>query len=660
VRITPCVAWNGGVGRVPSGVPSVDVPRRARLPPFPAPAGERVSLAAAIALLSAALAFYVAALSSLFSRAPGWRDQRYFSLAAIAGACYSALNFPTNAGHFSHDVVVISSRIQIAVAAVHSYAWLRYTSVLVGAGRPRLDRVLVPVLAGIGAVGAVTPAFLPGGVREHAFAPFGVYHTALSSPAGDVAYAIVLGLLAVPIARLAVAWRRGTPTAGLQLVALVSLLAMSTSDAMVVAGLYSAPYLVDMGFLLPAAAVGYGLTSRFVEDAKAHQALRASLEKLVAERTAELGTAQEALHRAEKLAALGQFAAGVAHEVNNPAAVIGANLSYLEEAESDAMSEDGRNAVKESVQSVQRIAVIVRQLLDAGRLAASPEARSSVPLRPLGEGAMSVARARFGKRVRVTNSVPAELCAWGHEGVLAQVLVNLVANAVQAIPDHRSDGHVVIRAEVSEDRVRLVVDDNGTGMEPEVLRRAFEPFFTTKPFGSGTGLGLAVSRGLILSLGGDLRLESRPGDGTRAVIDLASAPAPTPRVQPSEESERRPRLQLLVIDDESAIRSSMRRLLEPRFRVEVAAGVDEGLERMERSTFDLVLCDVMMPAGGGERFYRSVAGRTPGLARRIVFFTGGAVTDAARQFLRDQPQPVLHKPLDVNQLVTIAERVQHS
>ena len=89
---------------------------------------------------------------------------------------------------------------------------------------------------------------------------------------------------------------------------------------------------------------------------------------------------------------------------------------------------------------------------------------------------------------------------------------------MQAVPEHHADGQVVLRAELEGDRVRLVVEDNGAGMEPEVLRRVFEPFFTTKPFGSGTGLGLAVSRSLITSLGGDLRLESRPGAGTRAWV----------------------------------------------------------------------------------------------------------------------------------------------
>ncbi len=618
-----------------------------------------MTFAAAIALMSAGIACYVAILSAHFARAPGWQDQRYFSLAALSVAGFAALNLPTTAPVFSDDAVILCSRIQFALACLHSIAWLRYSSVVVGRPRSRLDRTSVPLLAGVALAGALTNAFLTGNVRKDAFEPLGIAYRSLeTTPAGDAAYSLVIGMLLVPIVRFGRAWRRGVPNSGVQLLALAFLFAMSVNDMLVLSGVYSAPYLVDVAFLLPVAAVGYVLTSRFVEDSRAHEALRHDLERQVLERTAELGRAQEALHDAEKLAALGQFAAGVAHEVNNPASVVSANLAYLEETERAALTDDGREALSDSIQSVRRIAIIVRQLLDAGRLAASPGARSSVALKPLGDGAMSVARARFGKRVRVTNLVPEGVHASGHEGVLAQVLVNLVTNAVQAIPDHRSDGHVVIRADMGGERVSVTVDDNGSGMEPEILRRVFEPFFTTKPFGGGTGLGLAVSRGLIMSLGGDLRLESTPGAGTRATIDLTRATPPEPGdARRAAERSLHPRRRVLVVDDETAVLRSLRRLLELRYGVEMASGVEDALVRMEGQTFDLVLCDVMMPAGGGERLYRTLLGRSPDAARRIVFFTGGAVTDAARQFLHNQPQPILYKPLDLDQLARVAERM---
>jgi signal transduction histidine kinase/CheY-like chemotaxis protein len=619
-----------------------------------------MTYAASIALMSAGIACYVAVLSVQFSRAPGWRDQRYFALAAFAAAAYAALNVPTVAPILSDRAVIACTRVQLALVALHVFAWLRYSSVHVGRPGSRLDRYLVWILALVAAGAALPGAFFTGGIRKDTIERIGyAYRSATTTRLGDVAYVTAIALVLVPTVRFARGWRRGVPNSGVQFLSLAFLLVLAVNDMLVLNGVYAAPYLSDVAFLLPIAAVGYVLTSRFVEAARTHEALRRDLEHQVQERTTELGQAQAALHRAEKLAALGQFAAGVAHEVNNPACVVSANLSYLDQEESDGLTTDGRDALKDSIQSMHRIAAIVRQLLDAGRLAASPQERRSVALRPLADGAITAVRARFGRRVRLTNRVPDALHASGHDGVLAQVLVNLVANAVQAVPDHRSDGSVVVWTETSGDRVILIVEDNGVGMDREVLHRVFEPFFTTKPFGSGTGLGLAVSRGLVMSLGGDLRLESAPGRGTRAFVDLALAPAPDAD-EPGDDRRRPAERQgeVLVVDDESAVLTSIRRLLEPRYSVALASDVDEGLSRIAEASYDLVLCDVMMPGGGGERLYRTLLGRAPAQARRVVFFTGGAVTDQAREFLGSQPQPVLYKPLDLDQLARVVEQVR--
>jgi len=619
-----------------------------------------MTIAACLALFSCGVAFYVALLSRQLARAPGWREQRHFAIAALAYALYAVLNLPTTAPVLSDRVVVVFSRIQFALLALHSWAWLSYSAAVAGDARRRVERVANPLLLVLGAIGLLTPWFLTGEVRVTSFVPLGLhYRTAESSVAGGVAYVAALGLLVTPILRLRRAQKRGVPNAGIQILALGILLVTGVNDILVVAGLYVAPYLVDVAFLLPITAVAHAFTARFVENARAHAVLQRELERQVNERTTELGRAQDALHRAEKLAALGQFAAGVAHEVNNPAAVISANLQYLAANEADGLSSSGKDAVDESLQSVTRISTIVRQLLDAGRLAAAAESAGSVRLRPLGDHALSVARARFGKRVLVTNRIPDGLHALGQETVIVQVLVNLIVNAVQAMEPHRTDGHVIAWAEPVGDRVRITVDDNGTGMPPDVLRRAFEPFFTTKAFGSGSGLGLAVSRGLIVGMGGDLRLESAPGKGTRAVVDLPLAGPPDDAATArNAEPARGPRLRMLVVDDEATVLTSLRRLLTPWYELEVATGVDEALGLVGRVEFDVVLCDVMMPSGGGERFFKTLLERNPSVARRVVFFTGGAVTEAARVFLRNQPQPVLEKPLDVAQLAKAAEQLR--
>ena len=618
-----------------------------------------MTFAASITLVSAGIALCVAVQSRQLSRAPGWSEQRFFSVAALSVSAWSLLNIPTTAPVGSEHLVVICSRLQLGAAALHTWGWLRYSSMVVGRPGSRTDRRLIPALALAGLAGAFTPWVVPGGIRTHVFAPLGaVYRSALTTPWYDLCYAIILGLLVIPLARFARAWRRGVPNAPVQALALCVFFVLAINDFLVSDGLYDAPYLVDLAFLVPIVAVGYVMTGRFVADAREHHELRGQLERQVRERTADLGRTQEALHKAEKLAALGQFAAGVAHEVNNPAAVVNANLDYLTESGRGELGPQALDALAESKTAMQRIAVIVRQLLDAGRLAASPETRTAVPLRKVADGAFSVAHARLGRRVRLTNEVPQGCFVLAGEGVLAQVVVNLVVNAVQAVPDHRADGHVVVRSELSGDRVRLVVEDDGLGMPPEILRRVFEPFFTTKPFGSGSGLGLAVSRGLVASLGGELRLESTPGTGTRAIVDLAAAspPGDGPAIAVADRPVKP--LHLLVVDDEEPVRSALRRLLELRYAVELASGVDDALARVQLRAYDVVLCDVMMPAGGGERFYRTLLGFAPELARRVVFLTGGAVTEAARQFLRTQPQPVLSKPLDLAELAEVAERLR--
>ncbi len=257
------------------------------------------------------------------------------------------------------------------------------------------------------------------------------------------------------------------------------------------------------------------------------------------------------------------FAAGVAHAVNDPAAVVNANLHYLSEVEGEDLTEDGRQALRDSIHSMQRISSIVRQLLDAGRLAASAEKVGSVALRQVAEEAARAAQARCGTRAAIRNDVPDGLYAAGQESLIVQVLVNLVVNAAHAIPEGRSGGRIVLRGELCGERARVVVEDNGVGIEPDVLRRVFEPFFTTKPFGSGAGLGLAVSRSLLAGIGGELRLESKANVGTRAIVELSPAKAQEPSGAPAlsiavcnevvAEAKRRPRL--FLVEDESNLRN---------------------------------------------------------------------------------------------------------
>jgi signal transduction histidine kinase len=630
-----------------------------------------VSIAAPIALASAVLAVYVAALSRRFSLAPGWRDQRWFALAALTVAVFAALDVSVTS-HWADAAVIWCSRGQVLMAGIHVFAWIRYTDERLGARPGRLRAVLDRVPLALGLSALVPGAVFRDAVRSHTFAPLGLtYRDVVPTLFGEVALAVLLGSFVVLAGRWALAWRRGLPQAGLHLASLAFLIGMAANDELVTLHVLSTPYLIDLGFIGPVAAIAYCVTARFARDARALALLREDLERLVEERTEALGQAQERLLqsqaqllRSEKLAAVGQLAAGVAHEVNNPAAAVAANLRYLAECcrGSERWPEDALECLDESTGSMERIARIVRQLLDAGRLAAAPVAVEPVSLARVVRESIRTSQARCGERARIVADVGEDLMALANGDALVQVLVNLILNGAQAIPEGRR-GLVTVRGEQAPGRVRLLVEDNGAGMAPEVLRRAFEPFYTTKPFGLGTGLGLAVSRGLLQGLGGDLRFEGAAGGGTRAVVDLPEAPpqrrasdwaAPPGR---SPEDEALPRRRRLVVDDDPAVLRSFERMLRGRYRIAVAADVDQGLARLAAEPFDAVLCDVMMADGGGERLHREVCRRAPEQARRLLFMTGGATSEEARRFLADRPEALLEKPLDVETLAAAIERL---
>ncbi len=263
---------------------------------------------------------------------------------------------------------------------------------------------------------------------------------------------------------------------------------------------------------------------------------------------AELKSTQAQLVHSEKMRALGQMVAGVAHEINNPAAFVASNLAHLAtvlpdlqavfeayqplKESADAAAREAIAAaeaaadfeflwadlpqlVQESEDGIARIRTIVLSLRNFSRLdeAEQKEAdineglRSTLQIvRPMCQGRIEISET-FGE-------LPATLC---YPGQLNQVFLNVLTNAVQAIP---ISGAIGISSARQGDQVVVTVKDSGQGMDEQTLARLGEPFFTTKPVGAGTGLGLAVSFGIIERHRGRLRFESRPGQGTTVFIEI--------------------------------------------------------------------------------------------------------------------------------------------
>jgi signal transduction histidine kinase/CheY-like chemotaxis protein len=617
-----------------------------------------VTLVVLVPVVASAVALYVAVLCVRFARAHGWEDQRWFAAVAASGALYCVLE-PFSCDAWGPGGLEKVVRLQVVAAGLHVFSWLRYSGATVKRPPTRLDRLAWALCLGSSALAAIPGALFTGEVGSHRFLHFDtVFYDAETTWLGGFSWVLFcFGLVVVSI-RFVRASASGVSTAsGLAFSSMV-MVAFSVNDTLVGLRLVQTPYLLSAGFLVPIAVMGVTLTSRFVEEVGALHKLEESLEALIDERTQELIATQKALLQAEKLGALGQLAAGVAHEINNPAASVTANLRYLiDGVEHGAVPDDGIDALKESLSSMGRIAQVVRQLLITGRMAAGHQPElTTIGLHDVVEEGIRLARVRCGPASQVVNEVRSELKVRAQEQSLVQVFANLVSNALEAMPASRTDGRVTLWAEPSGDKIEVRIEDDGAGMSAETLNHLFEPFFSTKPFGKGTGLGLAVSKGLVAGLGGTLRFSSELGKGTTAHLvlergtgEVAERVADAPLAPASG-----PPARLLLIDDDQAVREALRRELGQRFAITLAGGVNEAVSLLERDqAFDLVLCDLMMPDGGGEALWDQVSAKWPLLSKKVAFITGGASDERARAFLERQPQPVLNKPLEAARVIAL-------
>jgi two-component system cell cycle sensor histidine kinase/response regulator CckA len=363
------------------------------------------------------------------------------------------------------------------------------------------------------------------------------------------------------------------------------------------------------------------------------------------------------------MASLGRLAAGVAHEINNPLAYVLGSIELLERglaeigalhpeaARTGEIISDAQSALANAKDGVERIRAIVKDLTTFSR--AAPDSRHPVDVEAVLESTIKLAWNELRHRVRVVTAfgnVPELL---GDESRLAQVFVNLLLNASQAIPDGRH-GLVRISTTSEGNRVSVCVEDDGIGIAPEDLPYVFEPFFVARGGSGGAGLGLAICRNIVTALGGTISVISKPEVGSRFTVTLLAAgalaaPAEGNRARSRERVNNRARI--LIIDDEPLLGQTLRFAFQDKHDVEVASSGREALDRLASDAdFDLVLCDLMMPDVSGEHVFRAVSEHTPGLLPRFVFMTGGAFTERAQEFLAHFPGRQLEKPFNIDEV----------
>jgi CheY-like chemotaxis protein len=248
----------------------------------------------------------------------------------------------------------------------------------------------------------------------------------------------------------------------------------------------------------------------------------------------------------------------------------------------------------------------------------------------------------------------------GNESKLGQVLLNLLINAAQAIPEGDATRHAItVGTRMEGPQVVIEVRDTGKGMSAEVLARIFEPFFTTKLPGEGTGLGLPISLDIIRGMGGEMKVQSEPGRGScfqlvLPVLDEGSAPELAPPVVKHQAPSRR---RVLIVDDEPAIGTMMVRVLGRHHEVKVVHSGREALELLYGDPgYDRVFCDLMMGDMTGMDLHATLARRRPEYLPRVIFMTGGAFTDRARAFLAESSVESIDKPFEAGSLRERVER----
>jgi len=279
-----------------------------------------------------------------------------------------------------------------------------------------------------------------------------------------------------------------------------------------------------------------------MKSEKRYKELAEHLEQRVEEQVKTIEDAHRQLYQTEKMASVGQLAAGVAHEINNPMAFINSNLStasdYVEsitgfarqlkrdgaseamlsawqEADLDFVLEDFKTMLLESIDGAGRVTAIVKDLKEFSNVDRVDEEIADI--NAIIRSACNVAHNELGDDIELDLDLvklPVTRCKPGH---LGQAWFNLLRNAAQAID---GEGKISIQTRSNADRITIHFSDTGSGMSDEIVQRAFEPFYTTRVVGQGTGLGLTVCRDIIKTHGGEIKIESKVGAGTKVSLWL--------------------------------------------------------------------------------------------------------------------------------------------
>jgi signal transduction histidine kinase/CheY-like chemotaxis protein len=373
---------------------------------------------------------------------------------------------------------------------------------------------------------------------------------------------------------------------------------------------------------------------------------------------AELENTHAQLIQSEKLSAVGQLIAGVAHELNNPLTAVMGYAQLLQGG--DGVDASVSRDLQKIYSQAQRAAKIVQNLLTFARQHKAE--RQQVDVSEVLERTLELRayQLRMDNIEVETRLAQQPLVTLADPNQLQQVFLNLINNAHDAISAYRASGHLLVESQRCGDTIVVSLADDGPGLSPQVQRHLFEPFFTTKEVGRGTGLGLSICYGIISQHGGRIWAENTSDSGARFVVELKVATESGQIVEEAKPTVEPPPKKglVLIVEDEADLASVVERMLvQDGHRVLLASDAESALQRLAELQAkgvkpDLILSDIRMPGLGGPELYVRIREASPYLLTRLVFTTGDTLSQETRDFLQQSGRPYLPKPFGIDDLRT--------
>ncbi|MEM7302772.1 MAG: ATP-binding protein [Pseudomonadota bacterium] len=360
----------------------------------------------------------------------------------------------------------------------------------------------------------------------------------------------------------------------------------------------------------------------------------------------ELVNQRELLFQNEKMSALGELLAGVAHELNNPLSiVVGHSLMLQEEVDDPNLLK----RIEKIGNAAERSAKIVKTFLAMARQ--KPAKMESLDIGSVVATAIDVAG--YGHQsdgLKIVSDVSDNLPhVQADADQITQVIINLVINSAHAIKKAQTGDRIEVKAfaDKHNETLEITVSDNGPGIPENIKARIFEPFFTTKEVGDGTGIGLAFCHRIIHSHGGQIRLSSKQSEGSTFCISLPISAETLDELESEATTDQRSgSKKILVVDDERDVGELVAEvLIREGFDVDVVHSGSQALNCLAAASYDVVLSDLNMPDVDGRGLYETVGRDFPSMSNRLGFITGDTMGEASQRLLQESQRPFLEKPV---------------